>query len=122
MSYGYQIPTHRLLGSRCEIEEPIPVEIRFPERVEYNTEGRDMLLLPMRRTCRASAMVSSTLFLVSGIRVWHVVLMPEKDEAFSEYDIIKLIHLYDGRTENTGLAAKVKFLVHTGAGGSEEVG
>jgi len=121
MSYGYQIPTHRLLGSRCEIEEPIPVEIRFPDRVEYHTEGRDMLLLPMRRTCRAQAMVSSTLFLVSGIRVWHVVLVPEKDEAFTEYDIIKLIHLYDGRTENTDLAAKVKFRVGASGGGEVTV-
>lgn len=109
MSYGYQI--HKLLGSRCEHGEPIPVEIQFPERIDYHTEGRHMLLLPERRTCRVHARVSSTLFLLSGIRVWHVVLVPEDGEGFTEFDIIRLIHLYDGRTENTDLGARVKFRI-----------
>jgi len=119
MSYGYQI--QRLLGSQCEMAESIPVEIRFPEFIVYHTEGRDMLLLPTRRICHAQALVSSTLFLISGIRIWHVALAPQKEEDFSEYDIIKLIHLYDGRTENTGLATKVKFRVGTGGHKEREI-
>lgn len=111
MSYGYQV--RKLLGSQCEHKRQIPIEIEFPERVDYLTEGRHMLLLPARRNCRARAMVSSTLFLISGIRVWHVVLVPDNDEIFTEFDIIKLIHLYDGRTENTNLGSKVKFLLRS---------
>lgn len=109
MSYGYQV--RKLFGSQCEHEKTISVEIEFPEFVEYHTEGRKEKLIAKRLKLNACAIVSSTIFLVSGIRIWHVVLVPDENETFNEYDIIKLIHLYDGRTENTNLDEKVKFRI-----------
>lgn len=111
LSYGYQ--SQNQIGSQCESSGSAAVEIRFPEYVEYHSEGRHMLLLPRRGSCRVRVIVSSTHFLVSGVRVWHVVLTPDEGEIFSEYDVIKLIHLYDGRAENTGLADKIQFRVQS---------
>jgi hypothetical protein len=110
LSYRFQTETNRPFGSQCE-KERLPIEIVFPGQFKYYSEGREMTLVCPQPQRDAWLAVSSTRFLQSGIRVWHVVITPRKGHTFSEFDIIKLIHLYDGRAENTTLKEDVSFHV-----------
>jgi GNAT superfamily N-acetyltransferase len=113
LSYRYQVAPP--FGSRCENPEPIPVEIIFPDEFDYHSEGRTMRLRCSQPLRSVVALLSSTTFFQSGIRVWHLTLAPAEGTTFSEFDIIKLIHLYDGRTEKTEMARKVRFRCRDGS-------
>lgn len=107
LAYRFQIDPP--FGTQCEAGRR-KVEIEFPERFDYHSEGNTTTLECTRGTRRkAEVIVSSTTFLRSGFKVWHICFTPPKGGYFDEYDIIKLIHLYDGRTEQTELAEKVRF-------------
>jgi len=107
LAYAFQ--TDPPFGSQCERHEPIPVTIRFPATLQYQSEGRTMWLEGAPPARRASIRLSSTVFRDSALQVWHVVFQPGDGEVFTEFDLIKLIHLYDGRTEATGLRDLVRF-------------
>ncbi len=107
LSYRYQVALP--FGSRCENRRPIPLEIIFPAQFAYHSEGRTMQLRCSQPRRRAAALISSTTFFRAGIRVWHLTLVPAEGTTFSEFDLIKLIHLYDGRTERTEMARQVRF-------------
>ncbi len=107
LSYSFQEAPP--IGSQCETYHRTPVEILFPETIEYLSEGESVALACRRTVVPAAAVVTSTGFLQSGARVWHLVLSPAPGSHFTEFDLIKLIHLYDGRTEGTELYDKVRF-------------
>lgn len=86
-----------------------PLVIEYPQSFVYHSEGRAPELSCAEPQRRAELLVSSTRFLKCGTRIWHLVITPRPGETFSEYDLIKLIHLYDGRTERTGLKDSIRF-------------
>lgn len=86
-----------------------PIVIEFPTEFVYHSEGRAPRLVCPQPQRKAEILVSSTRFLACGTRIWHLVITPRPGETFSEYDLIKLIHLYDGRTERTGLRDNIRF-------------
>lgn len=55
------------------------------------------------------ATLSYTQFRVSNIRVWHLAFRPAKGQYFSEYDLIRLAHLYADSQERTNLVRKIRF-------------
>lgn len=112
LSYGFQLAPP--LISQREFQEPIPVRIRFPERTMYHSEGRPILLPCPTQQRDAEILVSSTLFPESGFRIWHYVFKPKNGTSFTEFDLLKLIHLYDGRIESTGLRDTVLFDLEAG--------
>ncbi|HYU15522.1 MAG TPA: hypothetical protein VEL05_05615, partial [Candidatus Acidoferrum sp.] len=61
--------------------------------------------------------LSRTRFAAARVTVWHLSLRPRAGEYFDELDIIKLIHLYDGRTEQTKLRSQIGFAMTAGADG-----
>lgn len=83
--------------------------IHYPASFVYHSEGRAPVLVPDTPQRKADVLVSSTRFLHAGLRIWHLTLTPSVGETFSEFDIIKLIHLYDGRTERTALKDLIRF-------------
>lgn len=103
-------PSGKLLHRR-------PIVIEYPDRFSYHSEGRTPELRVKNPLRRAELLVSSTRFAACGRRIWHLVITPREDEAFSEYELIMLIHLYDGRTERTGLDRKIRFRLEDGAVG-----
>ncbi|NWG45533.1 MAG: hypothetical protein HXY25_03165 [Alphaproteobacteria bacterium] len=108
LNYPYQ--EKPLFGSHCH-DAQAEVSIHFPHRYGYRSEGR-----LVERTCpdpvrRARAILTSTDFLKSGLRVFHLTLVPAEGERFSELDIIRLIHLYGGQTEQTGMADLIRFRI-----------
>lgn len=86
-----------------------PILIEYPEQFTYHSEGRAPQLRIEAPLRRAELLVSSTRFAACGRRIWHLVITPPEGETFSEYDLIMLIHLYDGRTERTGLRERIRF-------------
>jgi len=86
-----------------------PILIEYPKQFTYHSEGRAEQLRIQAPLRRADLLVSSTRFAACGRRIWHLVITPRKGETFSEYDLIMLIHLYDGRTERTGLHERIRF-------------
>lgn len=94
-----------------------PIVIEYPDRFVYHSEGRTPALQVKNPLRRADLLASSTRFAACGRRIWHLVITPREGEAFSEYDLIMLIHLYDGRTERTGLDRKIRFRLDDDAAG-----
>ena len=86
-----------------------PIRIEYPLSFVYHSEGRSPRLATKSPQRNADVLISSTTFPNSGLRVWHLVITPRAGETFNEFEIIKLIHLYDGRTERTGLNALIRF-------------
>ncbi len=86
-----------------------PVEIVFPDSLTYHTEGRAINLVTLETIQRATVSVSATRFPKSERTIWHIAITPRKGEYFSEFDVIKLIHLYDGRSEQTALKNRILF-------------
>ena len=109
LSYRFQV--NPPFGSQCESSPRLPITIIFPDKFEYFSEGKQWTLRCHQPRRDARLTVSSTRFHDSGIRVWHVVITPQENGAFNEFDIIKLIHLYDGRAEHTKLKEEVRFRV-----------
>jgi hypothetical protein len=97
------------LGSCTETHRRVPVEIVFPAVAHYRSEGRTVELACAAPEREADVVVSSTLVRTSGIRIWHVAIAPRECGSFSELDIIKLIHLYAGRSERSNLAETTRF-------------
>lgn len=86
-----------------------PILIEYPQGFQYHSEGRAPTLRIPQPLRRADLLISSTRFAACGRRIWHLLITPREGETFSEYDLIMLIHLYDGRTERTGLHKKIRF-------------
>jgi hypothetical protein len=112
LSYRFQLDPP--MGSQCESHGRLPIELLFPEHLEYHSEGRAVTLTCSSPRRAADLILSSTTFLRSGVRVWHAVITPRPGGRFTEFDLIKLIHLYDGRTEATRLAEEVRFVLADG--------
>ena len=113
LAYRYRDEKDQPFNSQCETHGRLEIEILFPKHFSYSSEGRSEVLEAAATRRRAEGVVSSTRFLRSGIRIWHLVLTPRQGETFSELDIIKLIHLYDGRNEHTELWKKIRFRLAT---------
>lgn len=96
-----------------------PIVIEFPQSFVYHSEGRAPELVCAQPVRQADVLLSSTRFLECGTRIWHLVITPRPGATFSEFDLIKLIHLYDGRTERTGLQHSIGFRL--GDHGTERV-
>lgn len=95
-----------------------PIQIIYPSSFVYHSEGRSPRLTTAKPERNADVLISATEFRNSGVRVWHLTITPRAGEQFNEFEIIKLIHLYDGRTERTGLTALIQFRL---AGGQARV-
>lgn len=123
LSLAFRTPP--VCRSECYTYSAVPVAIHFPDVFVYNTEGR---MIELRRQSEpetgkppvklppveSSLSISRTLFPKSGRVVWHMSLRPPTDKSFSEYDIIKLIHLYDGHSEHTRLRKSIRFSIADG--------
>ncbi len=109
LAYRFQDPPP--FGSDIEPHPPQrrPILIEYPQQFTYHSEGRAPQLRIKAPLRRAELLVSSTRFAACGRRIWHLVITPREGETFSEYDLIMLIHLYDGRTERTGLRERIRF-------------
>ncbi|MGK2942041.1 MAG: hypothetical protein ACSLFJ_10225 [Immundisolibacter sp.] len=94
---------------KAEAPQRRPIMIEYPESFKFHSEGRVETLDVSEPLRRAELLVSSTHFAACGRRIWHLVITPREGETFSEYDLIMLIHLYDGRTERTGLNETIRF-------------
>jgi hypothetical protein len=107
LSHVFQTPavcnTHMVSGGR------LPVTIRFPDSFVFHSEGRSIELCATERDHHAEVSVSCTRFAHSGQGIWHLAIRPARGHSFSELDIIKLIHLYGGRSENTTLRDTIRF-------------
>ncbi len=112
LSHAFQIdpPFH----SRCLLPKPLALNIHFPASVTFTSESRTETLFCPEVVRGARVSLSSTRFQESGVEILHLVLTPGKNGAFSEYDLIKLIHSYAGREENTGVAASLRFSIGDG--------
>lgn len=105
------------IESHCLNQEgraPIPLQIVWPDSYTFLSEGREEKRRCQDTVRHAVALVSYSLFRQSGIRVWHLTLMPAQGSYFSELDLIRLIHLYDGRTEATNMSDAVRFVLPAG--------
>lgn len=111
---AHQFQIHRLFGSACVIKHPIQAKLKFPTRVHYRSEGRHMTLVAESANCQVNLLVSKTTFNRSGTIVWHVTITPCIGWSFSEFDIIKLIHLYGGKSEHTQLKDQIRFILPNG--------
>jgi len=107
LSHRFQIDPP--FGSMCETHGRVRIEIIYPDEVEYGSEGRLVTLTCPDTVKEADLVISSTRFLRSGLRVWHAVISPADGGHLNEYEVIKLIHLYDGRSERTALANMIRF-------------
>lgn len=107
LSFAFQRPP--TCNSECRTFGWERVEIHFPSAFVYNTEGRMIELICPSPVVSACVSVSQTRFVKSGRVIWHLAIRPDEESRFSEYDIIKLIHLYDGRAERTQLGERIQF-------------
>ena len=107
LSYAFQ--SNPPLRSRREIQEPVSVRIRFPDKTMYRTGGRSVLLPCPEQERKAVLLVSSTSFPGSGLQVWHYVFKPAEGESFTEFDLIKLTHLFDSRAGSIDLPDTIVF-------------
>ena len=89
----------------------LDIEIRFPVFYEYRSEGRRERLACGAPHRRVRGYLSRTRYEAARRTVWHLTLRPLEGEWFDEYDLIKLIHLYDGVTEDTRLHRQIRFAV-----------
>lgn len=111
------------LVSMCADERPRAIELHFPAETTYLTEGRGVTLRAARTRIGATATVTFSRFPESGVRVWHVTLRPRSADtdpvgdgaegtsakgAFTEYELIKLIALYDGSQEASNVQREVR--------------
>lgn len=90
------------------------VDARFPAQITYTSEGVERTLRSRQiaedGSCiiRCEARLAQTYFRESGIVVWHLILRAA-DGVFSEYELIKLMHLYEHDTELVDLHGRVEF-------------
>lgn len=105
----------RKVGER---EDSAEVTIHFPETTTFYSEGRKYTKKCEREACKrdARATLSHTYFSKSRIRVWHLVLVPQEGDYFTELDVIKLTTQYDKLQEKS--ECEVKYSV----GNLEEIG
>ena len=102
------------------------VDVILPDVIEYTSEGRKPALVsrggnyktwpkapPAEGTERIEcvARLARTYFRRSGIVVWNLILQRRPDGVLHEYDLIKLMHLYEGRSEGTTLREVARFSV-----------
>lgn len=83
------------------------LKITFPSSFDFQSEGQLVELKNQRDPRSVNFMLNKTVFLKSGIRIWHLTLSTEDNDPLNEFEIIKLISLYDGRSENTGPYTKL---------------
>lgn len=106
------------------------VEVLFPAVITYTSEGRTQRLIrrqtesvpgrngedPVTDRLRCRGRLARTYFKKSGMVVWNLILEAEEG-TFNEYDLIKLMHLYEGRSEDAELYEAVRFDVTSLADG-----
>lgn len=96
-------------------DQPITATIVFPDQICFHSEGREEFLECPNPRRDVLLHLSYTLFKASQVIVWHFVFTPAKNSSFNEYDIIKLIGLYDGKSEKACLDSKISFVINNGA-------
>jgi hypothetical protein len=107
-----------------------PVDVLLPAAITYTSEGRRQRSVPRpladkvthpdedRQELHCHARLARTYFSRSGIVVWNLVLHAAEG-TFHEYDLLKLMHLYEGKGEQTDLDRYVRFRVPSRTGGRE---
>ena len=98
----------------------LDIEILFPTVLEYRSEGRREAIACGAPQRRVRGYLNRTRYEAAGRTVWHLTLRPAEGDWFDEYDLIKLIHLYDGVTEDTQLHRKIRFRVEGAEVGTVE--
>ncbi|WP_085922022.1 GNAT family N-acetyltransferase [Nitrosospira lacus] len=99
---NYQFQVNPPLTSRHKLGEGNMAEIIFPSSFQYHSEGRFESLICDQMQKKVNCMLNMTEFKHSKIRIWHLTLSAHEDNPLNEFEIIKLISLYDGRSEDTG--------------------
>lgn len=100
----------RPIYSRCLHPPPTTVRVRFPSRVRYESEGLPGTMhsaTGAEETADFRVLVSRTAFVSDRSRVWHLALRAMPGEELSEYQIVKLISLYEGY-EGVGAAGSAE--------------
>ncbi|HEX7071417.1 MAG TPA: hypothetical protein VF190_11450 [Rhodothermales bacterium] len=116
---AYKFQDQFLLQTNLTYDEAVDVghcivEAVFPGTITYTSEGSQRTLRSRAMdgagdcVIRCEARLAQTHFRESGIVVWHLVLRGA-DEVFTEYELIKLMHLYEGDSEQVDLPGRVQF-------------
>lgn len=106
---SYQFQQYKQFSSYL-LQTNIKAQIIMPDTLTYITEGREMTLITQQKNINVKISLSRTVFNESKISVWHLVFTPDECE-FTEFTIIALIHLYDGRSEQTNSIKFIRFRV-----------
>ena len=114
LAYQFQVDPSVRSSSR---ESCAKYSIEFPSTYEYHSEG---VTLPGQRRDGAVPVeirLSCSRFPASALDVWHVVISPDAEAGgwLDEYDLLALIHLYDGRAESTRFRENLRFVRRGGA-------
>lgn len=93
------------------------VDVRLPAEITYTSEGIERTLRAREVaedgscTIRCEARLAQSFFRESGVVIWHVILRA-REGVFTEYELIKLMHLYEHDTELVDLSGKVQLDVY----------
>lgn len=107
LSHAFRNPP--VCNSECITLNSRRVTLHFPATYLFNSEGRTVIQESQRIRVSAMLNISRTCFRHSGRTIWHMAFVPAENDHFTEHDIIKLIHLYDGKSERTNLDSAIRF-------------
>lgn len=115
LSYQFRVDESRPVYSEC-YGDTKTLTFHFPAKFSYTSEGEQNKFEHTPPSgdhydLNAEARLSFSEFKKSGVRVWHLVVTPTKDTTFTEYDLLRFIHLWDGLSEATGIQEETEFIL-----------
>lgn len=115
-----------LLAYQFQVDPPVRsfthkamrLQVSFAQSYVYHSEDAAFKANRRAEPIAIDVKLCCSEFRASGLRVWHVVIVPANENGayFDEYDILALIHLYDGRSEDTHFRETLRFVSHDDTG------
>ena len=130
LSYQFRMGKARLISSQCfpagQGARMRKLSFRLPLKFRYRSEGNERYF--ERRSfgidsekidaadyaLTTDALLSFSDFHESGVRVWHLVVMPVEGACFNEFDLLRFVHLWDGLSESTEFRTRTRFSLDGG--------
>jgi hypothetical protein len=106
---SYRFQDRPPIASVCGWEEQQYISIEFPKEIVYVAEGKQYTKCFQNAVLDARVALTYSRFPETGIRIWHLTLMPCDGAVFSEFDFIRLIGLYYSEQERTRLLEQTRF-------------
>lgn len=96
--------------------EPFKLNIHFPAKVEYSSEGRmeTLCTMPERQQVEARVYISITNFYEADKSVLNLVFQPAEGSTFTEWDLVKLSSVFGSNQEQSNLRSEVRFALNGG--------